>query len=63
MSRSSTVDKLLKKDAKQPVFFTLDWEGRKNTLLWHVLDGTNLNDAQLRVAVDATSGQLQRVED
>ncbi len=56
-------DKLLKKDAKQPVFFMLDWDGRKNTLLWHVVYGTNLNDAQLRVAVDATSGQFERVED
>ncbi len=56
-------EKLLKKDAKQPVFFMLDWDSRKNTLLWHVVYGTNLNDAQLRVIVDATSGQFERTED
>jgi hypothetical protein len=56
-------DKLLHKDPKQPVFFMLDWDGRKNTLLWHVVYGTGLNDAQLRVAVNATSGQFERVED
>jgi hypothetical protein len=55
--------KLLKKNPQQPVFFMLDWDGRKNTLLWHVVYGTNLNDAQLRIAVNATSGQFERAEE
>jgi len=55
-------EKLLKKNAKQPVFFVLDWDARKNTLLWHVIYGTSMDDAQLRIAVNATSGEFERVE-
>lgn len=55
-------EKLLQKDTKQPVFFVLDWDARKNTLLWHVVYGTTIDNAKLNVAVDATSGQFDRVE-
>ena len=55
-------EKLLRKDATQPVFFMLDWDPRKNTLLWHVIYGTTLQNANLRVVVDATTGQFERVE-
>ena len=55
-------DKVLKKNPKQPVFFVLDWDARKSTLLWHVVYGTGMDEAQLRVAVNATSGQFDRVE-
>lgn len=55
-------EKLLKKNAKQPVFFMLDWDARKSTLLWHVVYGTSMDDAQLRIAVNATSGEFERVE-
>ncbi len=55
-------EKLLKKNPKQPVFFVLDWDARKSTLLWHVVYGTGMDDAQLRIAVNATSGEFDRVE-
>lgn len=55
-------DKLFKKNAKQPVFFMLDWDARKSTLFWHVIYGTSMDDAQLRIAVNATSGEFDRVE-
>jgi hypothetical protein len=55
-------EKLLKKNPKQPVFFSLDWDSRKGTLLWHVVYGTSMDEAGLRVAVNATSGQFERVE-
>ncbi len=55
-------DKLLKKNAKQPIIFMLDWDARKNTLFWHVIYGTSMDDAQLRIAVNATSGEFDRVE-
>ncbi len=55
-------EKLLKKNEQQPVFFMLDWDARKNTLLWHVIYGTSMDDAQLRIAVNATSGEFERVE-
>jgi hypothetical protein len=55
-------EKLLKKNPKQPVFFILDWDSRKSTLFWHVVYGTSMDDAQLRIAVNATSGEFDRVE-
>jgi len=55
-------DKLFKKNPKQPVFFVLDWDARKSTLFWHVIYGTSMDDAQLRVAVNATSGAFDRIE-
>jgi len=55
-------DKLLKKNPKQPVFFVLDWDARKSSLFWHVIYGTSMDDAQLRIAVNATSGEFDRVE-
>lgn len=55
-------EKLFKADPKQPVFFVLDWDGRKNKLFWHVIYGSSTDNAKLRIAVDATSGEFDRVE-
>jgi uncharacterized lipoprotein YajG len=55
-------DKLTKKDPKQPVFFALDWDAAKNQLVWHVIYGSSENDAKLRIAVNATTGEFLRVE-
>jgi hypothetical protein len=54
--------KLTKKDPKQPVFFVLDWDNTKNVLLWHVVYGTTQDDAKLRIAVNASTGEFERVE-
>ena len=54
--------KLTAKDPKQPVFFVLDWDGAKNQLVWHVIYGNSQDDAKLRIAVDASSGEFLRVE-
>ncbi|MGA3054859.1 MAG: hypothetical protein ABSD63_11680 [Candidatus Korobacteraceae bacterium] len=55
-------EKLTQKDAKQPVFFVLDWDAAKSQLLWHVIYGNSQDEAKLRIAVDATSGEFVRVE-
>lgn len=55
-------DKLLKADPKLPVSYLLDWSPRQNTLTWHVIYGANPAEARLRVAVNATSGDFERVE-
>jgi hypothetical protein len=55
-------EKLTAKDPKQPVFFVLDWDSQKNELLWHVIYGSSQDEAQLRIAVSATSGEFLRVE-
>ena len=49
---------LTKKDPKQPIVFLLDWNPGKNQLVWHVIYGTDPNDAKLRIAVDASSGEF-----
>jgi uncharacterized protein YceK len=55
-------EKLTQKNSKQPVFFVLDWDASKTQLLWHVIYGNSLDEAKLRIAVDATSGEFVRVE-
>ena len=55
-------DKVLESDPNTPVFYVLDWNGRSNQLVWHVIYGTSRDDAKLRVAVDASSGDFLRVE-
>jgi len=55
-------EKLTKQDPKQPVFFVLDWNGQENKLIWHVVYGSSQDEAKLRVAVDATTGQFLKVE-
>ena len=54
--------KLLQKDSKQPVMYICDWNPRENELIWHVIYGTGTDNARLRVAVNATSGEFLRVE-
>jgi hypothetical protein len=55
-------EKLTAKDPGQPLFFVLDWDTQKNQLVWHVIYGSTQEEAKLRVAVDATSGEFLRVE-
>jgi hypothetical protein len=55
-------EKLTKKDPKQPVVFVLDWDASKNQLVWHVIYGNSADEAKLRVAVNATTGEFLRIE-
>lgn len=55
-------DKLIKAKPDQPVMYTLDWNGRQNLLTWHVIFGTDLQDAKLRIAVNASTGDYIRTE-
>ncbi|MDP9266958.1 MAG: hypothetical protein M3P27_01360 [Acidobacteriota bacterium] len=55
-------EKLTKKDPAQPIIFQLDWSPKESKLKWHVIYGTSLSDAKLRVAVDATTGEFLKVE-
>lgn len=51
-------DKIMKKDPKTPVRFVLDWTPKEHKLKWHVVYGSG----ELRVAVDATTGDFLKVE-
>jgi len=55
-------EKLLEKSPDTPVFYILDWDHLTNTLLWHVIYGTDRDSAKLRVSVNATTGEFIRVE-
>jgi hypothetical protein len=55
-------EKLTTKDPKQPVIFVLDWDAQKNELVWHVIYGNSPDEASLRIAVNASSGDFLRVE-
>jgi len=55
-------EKLTARDPKQPVFFVLDWDTQKNELVWHVIYGSGQDEAKLRIAVNATSGEFLREE-
>ena len=55
-------DKLLEKSPATPVSYLLEWSGPTSELVWHVIYGTNRDNATLRVAVNASSGEFLRVE-
>ena len=55
-------EKELKKDPKLPVNFLLDWDPRKNQLVWHVIYGTSRMNAGLVIDVDATKNDFIRDE-
>jgi len=54
--------KLTGADPDQPVFYMLEFDARKNQLIWHVIYGSSQFDAKLTVMVDATSGVFLREE-
>jgi hypothetical protein len=55
-------DQLLQKEPDTPVLYVLDWNRRENQLVWHVIYGTDIDSAKLRVAVNASTGDFVRVE-
>jgi hypothetical protein len=55
-------DKALEKNPDTPVLYSLDWSSSTNELVWHVIYGASRDEAKLRVAVNASSGEFLRVE-
>ena len=53
---------VLKKAPDTPVFYVLDWSHANNQLIWHVIYGSNRDEAKLAVAVNASTGDFIRVE-
>lgn len=54
--------KVLDKAPDTPITYALDWDPRKNELVWHVMYGTSSADAKLTVAVNASTGVFLRVQ-
>lgn len=55
-------EELLQKEPDTPVLYVLDWNHQQNQLFWHVIYGTDIDSAKLRVAVNASTGDFSRVE-
>ena len=55
-------EKILQSKADTPVIYLLDWNRSGNNLVWHVIYGSNRNDAALVADVDATTGEFLRKE-
>jgi hypothetical protein len=54
--------KLLDSTPDMAVIYLLDWNRQSNSLLWHVIYGPDRDNAKLRVAVNATTGEFFKVE-
>jgi hypothetical protein len=55
-------DKIVAKTPEISIFYLLDWNRANNELVWHVIYGNTRDDAKLRVAVNASTGEFLRVE-
>jgi len=55
-------DKIMEKSPDTPILYVLDWNRSTNELTWHVIFGSSRDNAKLRVAVNASSGEYIRVE-
>ncbi len=55
-------DKILEKSKDTPILYVLDWSRPTSELVWHVIYGNSRDNAKLRVAVNASTGEFLRVE-
>jgi hypothetical protein len=55
-------DKILEKEPDTPVSYVCDWNHNTNELTWHVTYGASRDNAKLRVAINASTGEFIRVE-
>jgi hypothetical protein len=55
-------EKILQKSPDTPVIYILEWNRVENSLMWHVIYGNSRDDAKLKIAINATTGEFIRVE-
>ena len=55
-------DKILEKSPDTPVLYILEWDRVNNQLVWHVVYGESRDNAKLKVAVNASTGEFLRIE-
>lgn len=55
-------DKQLEKNPDLNIFYLVDWNSGANELVWHVIYGDTRDQAKLKVAVNASTGEFLRVE-
>ncbi|MBZ5646550.1 MAG: hypothetical protein LAN37_04925 [Acidobacteriia bacterium] len=55
-------DAFLKKAPGTPIIYTLDWDGKSNELIWHVIYGDTPTNYKLKIAVNASTGGFLKKE-
>ena len=55
-------DKVLEKNPDLNIVYLADWNRNENELVWHVYYGNNRDDAKLKIAVNASTGEYLRKE-
>ena len=55
-------DKILEKSPDTPVIYILEWNRVTNELTWHIIYGNSRDDAKLKIAVNAATGEFLHVE-
>ena len=55
-------DKILAKSPDTTVLYILEWDRVNNELVWHVVYGESRDNAKLKVAVNASTGEFLRIE-
>jgi hypothetical protein len=55
-------DKVLEKNPDLNIVYLVDWNRNENELVWHVYYGNNRDDAKLKIAVNASTGEFLRKE-
>ncbi|HUJ95266.1 MAG TPA: hypothetical protein VLW84_08400 [Terriglobales bacterium] len=55
-------DKILEKEPDTPVLYMLEWSRPTSELIWNVYYGNSRDEAKLKVAVNAATGDFIRVE-
>ena len=55
-------DKILEKSPDTTVLYILEWDRVNNQLVWHVVYGESRDNAKLKVAVNASTGEFLRIE-
>ncbi len=62
VARKHGGDKILEKNPDTPILYVVDWSRPTSELIWHVIYGNSRDDAKLKVAVNASTGDFIRVE-
>jgi hypothetical protein len=62
MAQKHGGEKILEKDPDTPILYLLEWSRPTSELIWYVDYGTSRDDAKLKVAVNAATGDFIRVE-
>jgi hypothetical protein len=55
-------DKILEKNPDLNIVYLADWNRNENELVWHVYYGNSRDDAKLKIAVNASTGEFLRKE-